>query len=226
MSDLTVSRRRTETRQRLMEAALGVFADRGVLASSVEEICERAGFTRGAFYSNFESKNDLVLAVLRQEAEQSHDVVNQMAQSDLLREAAEQPESLATYAERSIRTIIPKRREDREWVMAVAEIRLYAAREPEIRGAYLEFRQQNKDGLLHKIKAVANASGWEFIIPDGSVIEVLDALYERAVLNVMMLDPDGSRPDLTEGALASYADVLTAIIGPVTRPEPQPDPLA
>lgn len=224
MSDLPVSRRRTETRQRLMEAALGVFADRGVLGASVEEICERAGFTRGAFYSNFESKNELVLALLRQEAAQSRDVIDQMAQSDLLREAAEHPETLATYAERSLRTIIPKRRQDREWVMAVAQIRLYAAREPEIRAAYLEFRQQHKDALLHEIKAVVNASGCEFTIPDKSVIEVLDALYERVVLNVMMLDPEGSRPDLAEAALAPYADVLTAIVRPVTRPAPRPAP--
>lgn len=38
-----------------------------MLGGSVEEICERAGFTRGAFYSNFEHKDDLIVAVLDRE---------------------------------------------------------------------------------------------------------------------------------------------------------------
>jgi AcrR family transcriptional regulator len=44
----TFSARRTRTRQRLMAAAVAVFAGRGVIGSSVEEICEAAGFTRGS----------------------------------------------------------------------------------------------------------------------------------------------------------------------------------
>ena len=58
--------RRARTRQRLMAAAVAVFAERGVIGSSVEEICEAAGFTRGAFYSNFADKDALVLALIEQ----------------------------------------------------------------------------------------------------------------------------------------------------------------
>ena len=48
-----------------MAAATSVFADRGIIGASVEEICEAAGFTRGAFYSNFADKDALVLALIR-----------------------------------------------------------------------------------------------------------------------------------------------------------------
>ena len=41
-----------------------MFADRGINGASVEEICEAAGYTRGAFYSNFADKSELVLALL------------------------------------------------------------------------------------------------------------------------------------------------------------------
>ncbi|MDX5318539.1 MAG: TetR family transcriptional regulator, partial [Actinomycetes bacterium] len=61
------SPRRTATRDRLIEAALGVFAEKGVLAATVEEICDAAGFTRGAFYSNFESKTELFFALAERE---------------------------------------------------------------------------------------------------------------------------------------------------------------
>ena len=49
-----VTARRAATRERLIDAAIDVFAEKGVLGASVEEICEDAGFTRGAFYSNFD----------------------------------------------------------------------------------------------------------------------------------------------------------------------------
>ena len=55
------TRRREATRQKLLDAAAQVFAEVGLDAASVEAICERAGFTRGAFYSNFETKDELFL---------------------------------------------------------------------------------------------------------------------------------------------------------------------
>lgn len=57
------TRRRAETLRRLHEAALAVFAAEGFGRASVEQVCERAGFTRGAFYSNFGSLDELFLAM-------------------------------------------------------------------------------------------------------------------------------------------------------------------
>src|SRR5690606_26928212 len=57
----TTTRRRETTRRRLLDAAAQVFAEVGLDAASVEAICDRAGFTRGAFYSNFETKDQLFL---------------------------------------------------------------------------------------------------------------------------------------------------------------------
>jgi AcrR family transcriptional regulator len=55
---------REETRARLFEAAAEVFAEQGVSAATIEQICSAAGFSRGAFYSNFETKDELLLAML------------------------------------------------------------------------------------------------------------------------------------------------------------------
>ena len=61
---LTRQESREETRTRIIEAAERVFARRGFDAASVEEISEVAGYTRGAFYSNFTAKEELLLAVI------------------------------------------------------------------------------------------------------------------------------------------------------------------
>src|SRR5947208_15460571 len=61
---LTPERRRQMTREALVAAAAEVFAKKGFYGASLEEIAEAAGFTRGAIYSNFGSKDELLLAVL------------------------------------------------------------------------------------------------------------------------------------------------------------------
>jgi AcrR family transcriptional regulator len=57
------SERRTRTRERLVDAAFEVFAERGFHAASVDEVADAAGFSIGALYSNFAGKEDLFLAV-------------------------------------------------------------------------------------------------------------------------------------------------------------------
>src|SRR5258708_12401897 len=61
---LTRAESRRRTRVHLLEAAAEVFARRGFHGASVEEVAEVAGYTKGAVYSNFTSKDDLFLAVL------------------------------------------------------------------------------------------------------------------------------------------------------------------
>ncbi|HEX7910141.1 MAG TPA: TetR/AcrR family transcriptional regulator [Paraburkholderia sp.] len=62
---LTRAESREQTRTRLLEAAASSIAERGLAATSVDEIAAQAGYTRGAFYSNFKSKSDLFVELLR-----------------------------------------------------------------------------------------------------------------------------------------------------------------
>ena len=57
-------RAKAETRAALVEAALAEFAERGLDAPSLDAICARAGFTRGAFYVHFRDRDELVTAVV------------------------------------------------------------------------------------------------------------------------------------------------------------------
>src|SRR5271156_7207046 len=62
---------RDQTRQRLFEAAAQVFEEAGIGAASIEAIAAAAGLTRGAFYSNFASKDELIIAMLEDHVERS-----------------------------------------------------------------------------------------------------------------------------------------------------------
>ena len=62
-----LSPKRTQTQQRLLDAAFRVLASDGFAGASIWTIVAEAGFTRGAFYSNFESKEELFAAVVDRE---------------------------------------------------------------------------------------------------------------------------------------------------------------
>ncbi|VVD75686.1 TetR family transcriptional regulator [Pandoraea eparura] len=64
---LTHEERRLQTRERLLEAALALFLERGFFSTSLEDITNAAGYTRGAFYSNFCDKSDLLIESLRRQ---------------------------------------------------------------------------------------------------------------------------------------------------------------
>ena len=61
---LTREQQRERTREALCDAAARVFVERGFTAASVEAIAAEAGYTRGAFYANFASKEELFVEVL------------------------------------------------------------------------------------------------------------------------------------------------------------------
>ena len=71
MSRLRTRPTRDDTRDKLFEAAARVFEEQGISAASIEAIAAAAGFTRGAFYSNFESKDELIVAMLEDHVEQT-----------------------------------------------------------------------------------------------------------------------------------------------------------
>jgi len=123
------SRRRTqqqrteETRSRLLEAAEKIFFRDGFEAAKLEEIASRAGYTRGAFYANFESKEDLFIAMLEKEA--LHRLTDVRAAIGKLQAPAAKLAALRKYMLESL--------QDRVWAVLFTEFRLFALRRPELK---------------------------------------------------------------------------------------------
>src|SRR5215467_7268510 len=80
MSRVRTRPTRDDTCDKLFEAAAQVFEEQGIGGASIEIIAAAAGFTRGAFYSNFKSKDELIIAMLEDHVEQSisriHDLLD------------------------------------------------------------------------------------------------------------------------------------------------------
>src|ERR1700733_14004696 len=79
-----ITKRRPITVSALLDAAMELFAEQGFGATSIPDICARAGLTKGAFYSNFANKDALFLALLDRTWERRAEWIRRaMASSDL-----------------------------------------------------------------------------------------------------------------------------------------------
>ena len=66
---MTREESREQTRERLIEAAQHLFVSNGYGGASIREIADAAGYSQGAFYSNFSSKEEVLLELLRRHME-------------------------------------------------------------------------------------------------------------------------------------------------------------
>ena len=80
---LTREESKARTRQELLRAASRLFLRNGFVATSLSDIAEEAGLTKGAVYSNFESKEDLFLALLAGDQARPYAAQEDLAPSDM-----------------------------------------------------------------------------------------------------------------------------------------------
>src|SRR5579859_7400566 len=121
---LTREDSRDQTTQRLLDAAQKLIARKGLSAASVEDIAEAAGYTRGAFYSNFNSKGDLFIELLRRDHEAHMQEFNALRNDSI---------PLDQIHERA-RVAYSQLHRDNESFMNWTEARMLAARDVKFRG--------------------------------------------------------------------------------------------
>lgn len=108
------------TRRQLIQAAREIFAQDGFEHASLEDIADRAGKTRGAFYSNFSSKEDVFFAIFEEDLARSQQEINPR-----LREASTTDERASALVDHFANLL-----RDRQRALLSIEFKLYAIRHP------------------------------------------------------------------------------------------------
>ena len=169
-----VTARRALTQERLMAAASQVFAERGVIGASVEEICDAAGFTRGAFYSNFADKDELVLALIRQSIKNQYAAAEQAIART---KAAPRRTDAADLVSDTLAAFAEAGHSGRETILTERELLLYAARQPALREPYLAFLEECDRQIAVLIADALAYAGLEFRVPFAEGMTLLTATY-------------------------------------------------
>ncbi|MBB4742533.1 AcrR family transcriptional regulator [Actinoplanes octamycinicus] len=183
-----VTRRRAETRGRLLDAALQVFAAKGWGQTRIEEVCEAAGYTRGAFYSNFASLDELFFALYDDRA----DLIAAQVTAALADPDPDFPAVIARVAD----TLLL----DRDWLLIKTDFLLHAARNPEVAGRLAEHRAALRAAIEQRLATMP------LELPDvPAAARAVIAAYDGVTVQ-LLLDGD------TDAARTWLTQLLTALL--------------
>lgn len=176
----TRAEQKAETRASLLAAAEEVFGRRGFQAASVDEVAEAAGFTKGAVYAHFESKEDLFLAMLDQRfAERIEQIEAVLSdEHEPAEQAREAGEDFMAYLDA-----------DPRWSPIFFEFWAHAVRNPEVAGKLVVRYGALRQAVAAAIARRAAEIGLEPPCPPDEVAAMIFAMGNGAALE-HMLEPE------------------------------------
>jgi len=199
--------RRDVTRERVLDAAREVFAERGVFGGSVEDICERAGFTRGAFYSNFTDKADLLEALIAREharllaqLDASAALAGERSAAAVGGPAPDLAAVLAGIVER-ILVAVPG---DRQLSMVQTELEIHAIRQPASSASFREADTRFRARIAEFIERGMALQGRELTVPSPFVADAAVAMVARSVRRALLAGDDADPDAMARAVLPGF----------------------
>lgn len=224
------NQRKELTRRLLIDAAAAVFARRGFDAASLDEVAEAAGFTKGAVYSNFRSKTDLIMALIDRHVAEQLNVTTRAMAGATLGDAIGRLEAAAG----------PRTRSGLDWLQLMYEFWLYARRDERARTALAEQFERARVMLAQAIEEKYADTGTSPPMPVRDLAILIEAIGIGLGFQAA-LDPGAISPELSwdaarrllgaaapveggEEMRAREGDDLPTDAGPVPPPDAGPVP--
>lgn len=179
-----MTRSRAATRARLLDAAFDVFAAKGFGHASIEDVCDAAGYTRGAFYSNFASLDELFFELYEDRAQALIAHVTDALQ------AAGEGHSIPELVKRVV-AALPV---DRDWLLVRTDFMLYAARHPDAAARLREHRDALRAAVANPIAQAVGGGPRSPAVPrslrtPNGLARAVAAVHDGAATQ-LLLDPD------------------------------------
>ena len=201
MPRLSRSERKAHTRSCLLEAAARVFSRRGLQHASIDEVAEDAGFTKGAFYANFKSKEELFLAMLDERfAGRIEEIERAMASSpDLAAQVQHAGRDFASYVAA-----------DPEWERLFFEFAAHAARNEDFRQELVTRYRALRERITDALRRGCEQAGVEPPVPLEQVSLAIFAMANGFALE-KLLEGDAVPDDLYPTMLTAFFTGLRAM---------------
>lgn len=175
------TRSRQNTKARLLDAAAQVFAEVGLEGATVEAIVERAGFTRGAFYSNFDSLDELFLMLANSVGESRVNSVRERISAMVEANAISECDPVDL-----VQQVMDSGEDDRLGVMLMSEIRIRALRDPAFGAAYLEGEREIVASITDIISEIVETGQITLRIDAEEAARLLMIVWEGMVVRGAM----------------------------------------
>jgi AcrR family transcriptional regulator len=191
-----VTKRRVRTRANLLDAAFAVFAAKGFGRVSIEEVCEAAGYSRGAFYSNFDSLDELFFALYRQRA----DLIADQVSGALAQDGPDL--DVPAAVDRVTEALLL----DLDWLLVKTDFLVHAARQPDIAATLLEHRARLRGAIADRLARARGHTELPAVLGDiDAAAHAVVAAYD-GVTTQLLLDKD------VDAARAWLKQLLTALL--------------
>jgi AcrR family transcriptional regulator len=180
---LTREEKKAQTRERLIEAAARVFAEKGFAATSLDEVADAAGLTKGAVYSNFENKEDLVRAVLEVHDQRLHSISEDVGTGTRDEQAA--------VAARLFGDVISQ---ERAAFLLWIEFLAYAIRTPDVYAEVLDRHRAGRRDVVRMIEEHQGTDGkrWTDVAEKALIFELIG----NGLALEKLIDPERTPDDL------------------------------
>ncbi|TOY80859.1 TetR family transcriptional regulator [Burkholderia pseudomallei] len=190
---LTREQSKDLTRERLLSAAHAIFTKKGYVAASVEDIASAAGYTRGAFYSNFRRKAELLIELLKRDHEEAEADLQKIFESGGTREQME-AHALEYYSQFF---------RNNPAFLLWGEAKLQATRDAKFRARFNEFVKEKRDRFTHYILTFAERVGTPLLLPADVLALGLMSLCD-GVQSYHAADPRHVTGDAAQQVLAGF----------------------
>jgi AcrR family transcriptional regulator len=174
-------------RAALLEAAAEVFALRGYRDSSVDEIAERAGYSKGAVYWHFSSKDDLFLALLEERIDEP------MREAIALLESAPPEQDMAPEANRRFMEVLEGQR---DLILLEHEYWTQAVRDPSVRARYTRRQAELRTAFGKAIAARVRHLGGPPMESEPEHLAAAFMALSTGLAQQKLVDPDSLPDDL------------------------------
>jgi AcrR family transcriptional regulator len=193
--------RRRETRLLLLQAAAVLFARHGYHGVSLDAVADQAGFSKGAVYAHFSSKQDLLANLLELYCEQQH------AQT---REIMAEPAPLDDRIRRISTWLFRPPQESQDWPLLFIELWLQAVRDPSLRARMQQLQERSSRSVANMIDQEIKARGRTPAVPADDLAQALLALGNGLMMQ-HLLTPSQRTAD-------TYRSALHAMLRDATQP--------
>ena len=201
MARMTREERRAHTRTCLMEAAGRIFSSRGLQQASIDEVAEEAGFTKGAFYANFASKEELFLAILEQKFASHAERIERTVADD------REPEEQAREGGADFLRLVSA---DPEWERLFFEFAAYAARNEDFRAELVTRYRALREALAQAFGRYCAAHDIEPPVPVEQVALMTFAMANGFALE-QLLEPEAVEDGVYSSMLLVFFTGLRAL---------------
>jgi AcrR family transcriptional regulator len=175
---------RGDVRRRLLTAALKLFSEQGYDGTSLEQVAAAAGFSKGAVYSNFASKDDLFLALMDAKVQ---------ARINQARDVLTAPHDPAESAQLVGRRLTAALTDDRDWQLLFLDYVGRAVRDPAVRVQFVAHRRRVRQLIA---EAARDLLGGNEAALDANALATIILALSNGLAIERLTDPDAVPGDL------------------------------